>query len=98
MKILKYLFVLIISIYSSSFTMLKHILCHKGSFETETVCCDLVTKSSVYQMLICIGITLTPGTIVSKKEGDRIEVFKIKDGKDAPHLVFDRIFERGDSK
>ena len=94
-EIVKYIGVLIKSIYVSSFGMLRHVIRTGGAFETETVTCILETKRPLYQVLICIGITLTPGTIVSRKDGDEIDVLKLCDGDTMPHKLFDQIFSEG---
>lgn len=95
MKLVKYLLVLLKNIYTSSFWMLWQIVKTKGALPTETVVCHLDTQGAFYQMLICIGITLTPGTLVSEKEGSVIQVLKVCDGNEAPHLAFDKIFQKG---
>ena len=92
MKMIKYIGVLVKNIYSSSFEMLCLTVKTKGDFETEIVTCKLRSTSNFHQMLICIGITLTPGTLVSKKEGALIDVLKVKNGDTMPHQVFDEVF------
>ena len=75
--------------------MVKESIKTRGAIETETVQCQLQTQTPFYQTLICIGITLTPGTIVSKKEGANIEVLQVCSEDKAPHRIFDQIFCEG---
>ena len=94
-KIILYLVVLIKSIYKSSFDMIRESVRTRGHVETETVRCQLQTQIPFYQTLICIGITLTPGTIVSKKNGADIEVLQVCFEDKAPNRLVNQIISKG---
>ncbi len=93
LKILKFILYLVPSIYIGSVHAVAVCLRSKGKPQTELVCCRLRTKDEFHQNIICQGITLTPGTLVTEKNGDMIYVLKFKEYKESPEEGFDKIFK-----
>ncbi len=92
---LKYLAVLIPSIYISAVRTLLLCVRHKGNPQTTVIETSLKTKKPFGKMLVCSAITLTPGTVTTEMNGQRIKVLKFSDGSANPAEEFDNALNQG---
>ncbi len=92
-KVIRFIFVVIGSIYTSTIQTLLCYVKRNGKIPTYIEKLPLKTKSGVYRLFICQAITLTPGTVSVKSKSGSVNVLKIKTESLESAKKFDEIFK-----
>ncbi len=93
-RLLRFIVFLIPAMYISAFKTFLICIKSRGNPKTGFVTCRLETEDEFHRHLICQAITLTPGTVVSEKRDDTVQVLTFTENEGNPAEDFDNILKK----